>query len=38
MMKQRKKRAHDSKIVRAKKASSLATVGPVVDKHQAPSH
>ena len=30
--------AHDSQIVRAKKTSSWATVGPATDKHQAPTH
>ena len=33
-----KKRAHDSEIVIAKKPSSWATVGPVNDKHQAPTN
>ena len=33
-----KKKAHDSQIVRAKKTSSWATVGPATDKHQAPTH
>ena len=33
-----KKRAHDSQIVRAKETSSVATVGPVTDKHQALTH
>ena len=30
-----KKRAHDSQIVKLKKTSILATVGPATDKHQA---
>ena len=33
-----KKRAHDSQIVRAKETSSVASVGPVKDEHQAPTH
>ena len=33
-----KKKAHDSQIARAKQTSSVATVGPVTDKHQAPTH
>ena len=33
-----KKRDHDAQIVRAKETSSVATVGPVTDKHQAPTH
>ena len=37
MMKQ-SKMAHDSQIVRAKKTSSWATLGPATDKHQAPTH